>query len=1205
MKKVISLFLSFVMLLSLTAGLDFSAYADTLTTGKCGENVTYSFDSDTGTLTISGTGDMYDYYSSKESVFYNNGKIKAVIIEKGVTSIGDSAFRECTSLTSITISDSVTSIGWLAFYNCTSLTSVTIPDSVTSIGYSAFWNCTSLTSVTIPDSVTSIDDYAFVNCESLISINVEENNSNYSSVNGVLFNRNQNELICYPAGKNDKTYEIPDSVTSIGGFAFCSCTSLESVTIPDSVTSIGMDAFNNCTSLTSVTISDSVTSIGRSAFYNCTSLTSVTIPKGVTSIGMYAFYNCTSLESVTIPNSVTSIGGSAFENCTSLTSVTIPDSVTSIGDYAFYYCTSLTSVTIPKGVTSIGDYAFYYCTSLTSVTIPDSVTSIERYSFYNCTSLESVTIPDGVTSIGDHAFWSCTSLKSVTISNSVMSIGYKVFDGCTSLTNVTKPDSVTEIGESAFENCTSLGSVTIPNSVTSIRDFAFYNCTSLESVTIPDSVTSIGYDAFYNCTSLTSVTIPDSVTFVGDCAFEKCTSLTSINVEENNINYSSVNGVLFNQNQNELICYPAGKNDKTYEIPDSVTRIGQNAFENCTSLESVTIPNSVTSIGDCAFYDCESLTSVTIPDSVTSIGGSAFYNCISLAVAVILGDNVSIDSNAFENDTLLLCKSSTKLKDREGFESQEIKYFDDVSDDASIVNDFLQFNYKTKELYGGEDWNEDNVIYCFTANESRTYYSNSNIVFDEDFNLVKSKKIDRINDSTSRNQSESEGYSFELVKGKKYYFINGIIIKDFIYCGDEKQYVGFDYNNYCKLKVIYPDDKSVDFNYSIYKENLEQTQKAQFCGKVISFDLNNPVSFDSFEVLNSECIDSVFLTALKNYDQKTLDKYPIIYRLHLTDGTVYDVKNYTMQCVAGETTSDGNSYSDWYCITSDGKKISIEFEYDNNSPNNLVIYIDDRGKDPYYKLNPSTVVNVNEHVHNWINGTIIKQATCTDNGEKCYTCSICNETKTELIKKTGHTYKQTVTPATTSKDGKIVKKCSVCGAVSTVTIAKASSVSLSSTRYTYNGSVKTPSVTVKNSKGKALTKGKDYTVTYSSGRKNVGKYSVKITFKGNYSGTVTKTFTVKPKATSVNKLTALKGGIKVYVNKQATQTTGYQIQYSTSSSFANAKTATIGKNTTLSKSITGLAKGKRYYVRVRTYKTVNGTKYYSSWSKAKSITTKK
>ena len=711
--------------------------------------------------------------------------------------------------------------------------------------------------------------------------------------------------------------------------------------------------------------------------------------------------------------------------------------------------------------------------------------------------------------------------------------------------------------------------VIIEKGVTSIGYEAFYEFTNLTSVTIPDSVTSIGDFAFGHCDRLTSVTIPDSVTSIGYYAFGCCYRLTSVT------------------------------------IPDSVISIREYAFQYC-SLTSVTIPDGVTSIGAFTFYNCESLTSVTIPDSVTSIGENAFGSCESLAVAVILGNNVSIDSSAFNSGTLLLCKSSTKLKDREGFESQEIKYFDG----ASIVNNFSQFNYKTKELYGRESWNEDNVIYCFTANESRTYYSNSNIVFDEDFNLVESKKIDRINDSTSRNQSESEGYSFELVKGKKYYFINGIVIKDFVYCGDKKQYVGFDYNNYCKLKVIYPDDKSVDFNYSTYKENLEQTQKTQFCGKIISFDLNNPVSFDSFEVLNGEYIDSGFLTALKKFDQKTLDKYPIIYRLHLTDGTVYDINNYTMQCMTGETKPDGNSYSSWDCITSDGKKISIEFEYDNNCPDNLVIYIDDCGEDPYYKLNPSTVVNVNEHVHNWINGTIIKQTTCTDNGEKCYTCSICNATKTEVIKTTGHTYKQTVTPATIGKNGKIVKKCSACGATVTSSIAKISTVSLSAVNYTYNGGVKTPSVTVKDSKGRKLSNGRDYTVTYPSGRKNVGRYSVKIRFKGNYSGTKMLTYNINPKGTSMSNVTAAKKGFKAKWKKQSTQTTGYQLQYSTSSKFKKGtKTVNISKNKTTSKSVGKLYAKKKYYVRVRTYKTVKfggkNIKLYSGWSKAKAVKIKK
>ena len=231
------------------------------------------------------------------------------------------------------------------------------------------------------------------------------------------------------------------SVTSIGNYAFNSCSSLTSVIIPDSVTSIGTSAFFNCTNLTSVIIPDSVTSIGEDAFQSCTSLTSINIPNSAISIGTSAFAYCTNLTSVNIGNSVTSIGEEAFESCTSLTSVTLPNNIefTSIRAGAFYGCTGLTSVTIPNSVTSIGDEAFSNCSSLTSVTIPDSVTSIGDSTFSNCSSLTSVTIPDSVTSIGDTTFRDCTSLTSVTIPDSVTSIGSEAFFGCSSLTSVTLP----------------------------------------------------------------------------------------------------------------------------------------------------------------------------------------------------------------------------------------------------------------------------------------------------------------------------------------------------------------------------------------------------------------------------------------------------------------------------------------------------------------------------------------------------------------------------------------------------------------------------------------------------------------------------------------------------------------------------------------------------------------------------------------------
>lgn len=215
---------------------------------------------------------------------------------------------------------------------------------------------------------------------------------------------------------------------------------------------------------------------------------------------------------------------------------------------------------------------------------------------------------------------------------------------------------------------------------------------------------------------------------------------------------------------------------------------------------------------------------------------------------------------------------------------------------------------------------------------------------------------------------------------------------------------------------------------------------------------------------------------------------------------------------------------------------------------------------------------------------------------------------TEFIYKGGHshTLKTTTTKATTSKDGKIVKTCTVCGkTISTTVIPKASSIKLEATTLTYNGKVRTPRVIVKDSKGKALVKNKDYTVSYSSGRKNVGKYAVKITFKGNYTGTKTLYFTIKPKATSISSVSAGSKKFTVKWKKQSTQVTGYQIQYSTSSKFTSPKTVTVSSYKTTSKTISKLKGKKKYYVRVRTYKTVGKTKYYSSWSSAKSVTTKK
>ena len=367
---------------------------------------------------------------------------------------------------------------YIAIIDCNeSVTKIEIPAEiedipVVEIESSAFNGCANLTSIIIPDSVTSIGDHAFYNCSSLTNITVSENNKYFSSLNGVLFNKDKTELVTYLIGNERTEYAIPDSVTSIGDRAFYKCSSLTSIIIPDSVTSIGDHAFYNCSSLTNITIPDSVTSIGDHAFHNCSGLTSITIPDSVTSIGDHAFYNC-------------------------LTSITVSENNK--------YFSSLNGVLFNKDKTELITYPIG--NERTEYTIPDSVTSIGNFIFYNCSSLTSITIPDSVTSIGNFAFYNCSSLTSITIPDSVASIGNSAFYNCSSLTNIKLPDVIDIISGNTFRDCSSLLNIIIPDSVTSIKECAFYNCSNLTSITIPDSVASIENSAFYNCTSLKSITL--------------------------------------------------------------------------------------------------------------------------------------------------------------------------------------------------------------------------------------------------------------------------------------------------------------------------------------------------------------------------------------------------------------------------------------------------------------------------------------------------------------------------------------------------------------------------------------------------------------------------------------------------------------------------------------------------------------------------
>jgi hypothetical protein len=457
---------------------------------------------------------------------------------------------------------------------------VVIPSStnglpVTGIEGYAFFNNTNVIGVVIPSSITNIADLAFYESTGLTTISVASNNPVYSSVAGVLFDKNKTTLIAYPEGLAGG-YSVPASVTSIGDTAFSGCINLTSITIPSSVTNI----------------QNSVTNIGQGPFTGCPSLFAINVN--------------------TNNPAYSSVAGVLFNQ-----------NKTALIDYPAG--NAGTAYAITNTVADILDYAFDGCSNLTSITIPNSVTNIGLSVFASCSSLTNITIGSSVASIGNFAFSGCVDLTSITIPNSVTNIGASVFLDCTGLVRVTLPDHFPNIGDDAFNSCYQLASITIPNSVTNIGTEAFASCRSLTNIVIGTNVATIRY-AFPDCTNLTSVSLPASVSSLAGGAFSGCSSLTAINVAANNSALSSLAGVLFNQNQTTLIDYPEARAGAYYAITNSVTNIGYEAFAACRYLASITIPNSVSNIGAYAFYGCPVLTNACFEGSPPVYSGDPGFD---------------------------------------------------------------------------------------------------------------------------------------------------------------------------------------------------------------------------------------------------------------------------------------------------------------------------------------------------------------------------------------------------------------------------------------------------------------------------------------------------------------------------------------------------------------------------------------------------
>ncbi len=724
---------------------------------------------------------------------------------------------------------------------------------------------------------------------------------------------------------------------------------------------------------------------------------------------------------------VTKIGSWAFEACKSLTSITIPDSVTSIGDRAFNGCNSLTNINV--------DINNDYYSSQDGILFNKRKTQLLRYPAGKTKT--SYTIPNSVTSIGNCAFLGCENLKSITIH-----------------------DSVTSIGDGAFYDCKSLTSIKIPGAVRSIGSSMFYGCSSLTGITIPDGVTNIAFWAFCNCENLTSITIPDSVTSISDSAFNGCNSLTNINVDSNNDYYSSQDGILFNKRKTQLLRYPAGKTKTSYTIPNSVTSIGDAAFNVCENLTSITIPDSVTSIGYGAFSYCKSLTSITIPDSVTNIEGSTFCGCSSLTGITLPDSVIDIGEYAFED-----CKNLKSITIPDSVKIIGYAAFDDCLSLASIT-----IPTSVKSI--------DDGAFCGCKSLKTVYYRGN-----------KSNKSNMVISSANSGLQQATWYYNSCIGSAKHTYSNNCDTSCNV-C-NAKRTIKHTYTNACDTSCnVCKATRTITHAYkttttkATLTKNGSIVKKCAVCGKVAS---------------------------------STAIRYAKTFKLSTTAYTyngAVRTPSVTVKDSAGKTLKKNTDYT--------------------------VTYASGRKNAGTYKV---------------------------------------------VVKMIG---KYSGTKVLAFK----------------INPAKISSYKLSATAYTYDGKAKTPSVTVKNAGGAKLTKNAHYTVAYSSGRKNVGIYKVIVKGKGNYTGTKTLYFKINPPKTAVYKLASGKKSIVVALVKRSSQVNGYQIQYSTSKTFSKATTKTIPNYKTTKYTLKNLSAKKIYYVRVRTYKKVGKTIYYSGWSAYKYVKTK-
>ena len=476
---------------------------------------------------IVGANALYNNATNlKVTIRYNTGSIPSkmfcqnkmsnVVMEEGITSIGEFAFSECPNIVAISFPQTLKNIGDYAFYKSKTPNCIMLPQKMTTIGDYAFSDASALSEIRIPDSVEKIGTKAF---DDGVAAKI------YYRFGVICENLFNGQLV--------KRIYVDNDIYRIGDGAFSNCDNLVDLSLPDTISIVGNDCFSSSSNIV-LTIRTVDGEIDGNVFRG--KIPGIkTIHLDNSNIGDYAFADNVGIEKVTISEAsegftIISIGNHAFEGCVGLTDLVLPASVNSLGSHAFYGCTSLASVNIPSGITQINPYTFYNCSSLVEVTLPQTVLSIGEYAFYGCSDMTEINIPSEIKTIPNYAFYGCSSLVMVSIPNAVTNIGDYAFYGCLAMHSVSMSNQCISIGNYAFYNCKTLILTAFPDSLKSIGNYAFASCSKLTDISIGDSIEILGEGAFYNCTELCIVKLGKGITILPQQVFGGCVNLSTLYV---------------------------------------------------------------------------------------------------------------------------------------------------------------------------------------------------------------------------------------------------------------------------------------------------------------------------------------------------------------------------------------------------------------------------------------------------------------------------------------------------------------------------------------------------------------------------------------------------------------------------------------------------------------------------------------------------